>query len=102
MASARRSRSTEREEPSAMEGRKRKALESGRDAPAGKSPRTGGAYIPPFKLAKMMKEVGSDKQSESYQRLAWDALRKSINGLVNKVSPASFSLLIWARPWLSC
>ncbi|KAK9274138.1 hypothetical protein L1049_018952 [Liquidambar formosana] len=45
--------------------------------------RSGGVYIPPFKLARMMKEV-QDKSSVEYQRLTWDALRKSINGLVNK------------------
>ncbi|KAJ8617623.1 hypothetical protein MRB53_013809 [Persea americana] len=45
--------------------------------------RSGGIYIPPFKLAQMMKEV-QDKSSIEYQRLTWDALRKSINGLVNK------------------
>ncbi|RVW87669.1 Pre-mRNA-splicing factor CWC22-like [Vitis vinifera] len=45
--------------------------------------RSGGVYIPPFKLAQMMKEV-QDKSSIEYQRLTWDALRKSINGLVNK------------------
>jgi pre-mRNA-splicing factor CWC22 len=33
----------------------------------------------------MMRNV-ADKTSEEYQRLTWDALRKSINGLVNKVN----------------
>ncbi|KAI5680737.1 hypothetical protein M9H77_01964 [Catharanthus roseus] len=46
--------------------------------------RSGGVYIPPFKLARMMKEV-QDKSSVEYQRMTWDALRKIINGLVNKV-----------------
>ncbi|KAH0851603.1 LOW QUALITY PROTEIN: hypothetical protein HID58_094629 [Brassica napus] len=36
-------------------------------------------------LPRMMKEV-EDKSSVEYQRLTWDALRKSINGLVNKVN----------------
>lgn len=45
----------------------------------------GGVYIPPFKLAAMMAEV-EDQESPAYQRMAWDALRKSINGLVNKVN----------------
>ncbi|KAL7136429.1 hypothetical protein ABFS83_10G030200 [Erythranthe nasuta] len=35
-------------------------------------------YIPP--CARMMKEI-KDESSVEYQRLAWDALRKSINGL---------------------
>jgi hypothetical protein len=46
--------------------------------------RAGGAYIPPFKLARMMAEV-ADKASPEAQRMTWDALRKSLNGLVNKV-----------------
>jgi pre-mRNA-splicing factor CWC22 len=28
----------------------------------------------------------NDKASVEYQRLTWDALRKSLNGLINKVS----------------
>lgn len=75
---------------------------------------TGGAYIPPARL-KMMQENIADKSrynvkvvytstipsfweigfvltsvvsllhSEAYQRLSWEALKKSINGLINKV-----------------
>ena len=45
----------------------------------------GYADVPPFKLAQMMAHA-DDKSSVEYQRLTWDALRKSINGLVNKVS----------------
>ncbi|KAI4333634.1 hypothetical protein L6164_018415 [Bauhinia variegata] len=55
--------------------------------------KTGGVYIPPFKLARMMKEV-QDKSSVEYQRLTWDALRKSINGLVNKVNAANIKNII--------
>ena len=68
-----------KEEGSAEEAKKeepKKELKAGR---------TGGAYIPPFKLAQMLKEI-EDKSSPEYQRMTWDALRKSINGLVNKVS----------------
>ena len=46
--------------------------------------RTGGAYIPPAKL-RMMQAQLTDKSSEAFQRLAWEALKKSINGLINKV-----------------
>lgn len=28
----------------------------------------------------------TDKASEQFQRLAWEALKKSINGLINKVN----------------
>ena len=33
-----------------------------------------------------MQQNITDKSSEPYQRLAWEALKKSINGLINKVS----------------
>jgi pre-mRNA-splicing factor CWC22 len=48
--------------------------------------RTGGAYIPPARLRAMQAEAAKDKTSPEYQRLSWDALRKSINGMINKVS----------------
>lgn len=48
--------------------------------------RSGGAYIPPARLRAMQAEAAKDKQSAEFQRLSWDALRKSINGLINKVS----------------
>lgn len=48
--------------------------------------RTGGAYIPPARLRALMEQtvLDTDPQSEVYQRLRWDALRKSLNGLINK------------------
>lgn len=52
------------------------------EKPAGKA---GGVYIPPFKLAQMLREA-KDETSVQYQRLRWDALRKSLNGLINKVN----------------
>uniref|UniRef100_A0A0D6QVN7 MI domain-containing protein n=1 Tax=Araucaria cunninghamii TaxID=56994 RepID=A0A0D6QVN7_ARACU len=55
--------------------------------------RSGGVYIPPFKLAQMMKDV-QDKSSVEYQRMTWDALRKSINGLVNKVNASNIKNII--------
>ena len=33
-----------------------------------------------------MQQNITDKSSEPYQRLTWEALKKSINGLINKVS----------------
>ncbi|KAF6166553.1 hypothetical protein GIB67_005415 [Kingdonia uniflora] len=55
--------------------------------------RSGGAYIPPFRLAQMMRDV-QDKSSVEYQRLTWDALRKSINGLINKVNATNIKNII--------
>ena len=46
--------------------------------------RGAGQYLPPHKL-RMLEEAVTDKASEQYQRLTWDALKKSINGLINKV-----------------
>ena len=34
----------------------------------------------------MQAEAAKDKSSAEFQRLSWDALRKSINGMINKVS----------------
>lgn len=48
--------------------------------------RSGGAYIPPSRLRAMQLEASKDKTSAEYQRMSWDALRKSLNGLINKVS----------------
>ncbi|CAK9785014.1 MIF4G-domain-containing protein [Cutaneotrichosporon oleaginosum] len=48
--------------------------------------RSGGAYIPPARLRAMQAEAAKDKSSPEYQRLSWDALRKSINGMINKVN----------------
>ena len=58
--------------------------------------RTGGAYIPPARL-RMMQEAITDKASAAYQRLTWEALKKSINGLVNKVR-ANGPLAPWCWP----
>ncbi|KAL5205328.1 hypothetical protein ABZP36_033537 [Zizania latifolia] len=55
--------------------------------------RTGGIYIPPFRMAQMMREV-EDKASAEYQRLSWDALKKSINGLVNKVNATNIKNIV--------
>lgn len=46
--------------------------------------RTGGTYIPPFRMRQLQQQV-EDKSSIEYQRLTWEALKKSINGLLNKV-----------------
>lgn len=55
------------------------------DQPATVTGRTGGVYIPPFKLAQMQRDAESlGKATKEYQRIAWEALRKSINGLINK------------------
>ena len=55
--------------------------------PVGKA---GGAYIPPFRLEQMQAEM-QDKSSPEFQRMTWEALKKTINGLVNKVTRGNIS-----------
>lgn len=54
---------------------------------------TGGAYIPPAKL-KMLQAAITDKNSAEFQRLAWEALKKSINGLVNKINIPNIAMIV--------
>ena len=54
----------------------------------------GGVYVPPFKLARMMKEAEDNKGSTEYQRITWDALRRSLNGLINKVNSTNIKNVI--------
>uniref|UniRef100_A0A8C2HSL5 Pre-mRNA-splicing factor CWC22 homolog n=1 Tax=Cyprinus carpio TaxID=7962 RepID=A0A8C2HSL5_CYPCA len=55
--------------------------------------RTGGAYIPPAKLRMMQGQI-TDKSSLAYQRMSWEALKKSINGLINKVNVSNIANII--------
>ncbi|XP_011192434.2 pre-mRNA-splicing factor CWC22 homolog isoform X1 [Zeugodacus cucurbitae] len=54
--------------------------------------RTGGAYIPPAKLRMMQAEI-TDKASAAYQRIAWEALKKSIHGYINKVNVDNIAII---------
>jgi pre-mRNA-splicing factor CWC22 len=58
--------------------------------------RTGGVYIPPFKLAQMKRdaEASQGKANEEHQKLHWEALRKSINGLINKVNVSNIKNIV--------
>lgn len=49
--------------------------------------RTGGVYVPPHKLAQLQKEImqKEEKMGLEHQKLMWELLRKSINGIINKV-----------------
>ena len=62
-----------------------------------RSPRagkTGGVYVPPFKLARMMAESNDDRASPEYQRLTWEALKKSLNGIINKVNTTNIKAIL--------
>ena len=54
--------------------------------------KTGGAYIPPARLRAMQESI-TDKNSTAYQRISWEALKKSIHGIVNKVNVSNISLI---------
>ncbi|KAK4880161.1 hypothetical protein RN001_008307 [Aquatica leii] len=54
--------------------------------------KTGGAYIPPAKLRMMQAEI-TDKKSTAYQRIAWEALKKSIHGCINKVNTSNIGII---------
>ncbi|PIA42386.1 hypothetical protein AQUCO_02000084v1 [Aquilegia coerulea] len=53
-------------------------------------------YVPPCKSARsgILHKHVEEKSSLEYQRLAWDALKKSINGLVNKVNATNVKNIV--------
>uniref|UniRef100_T1JVJ8 MI domain-containing protein n=1 Tax=Tetranychus urticae TaxID=32264 RepID=T1JVJ8_TETUR len=53
----------------------------------------GSAYIPPAKL-KLMQDELKDQNSAEYQRIHWELLKKSINGLINKANLSNLSLVV--------
>jgi pre-mRNA-splicing factor CWC22 len=57
------------------------------------SMRSGGTYIPPARLRALQAQI-TDKTSKEYQRMAWEALKKSINGLINKVNVANIKAIV--------
>ncbi|CDW94746.1 hypothetical protein [Sporisorium scitamineum] len=59
------------------------------------STKAGGAYIPPARLKALMAEAAAaDPGSVEYQRMSWDALKKSITGLVNKVATDNIKSIV--------
>lgn len=56
--------------------------------------RSGGVYVPPARLRAMQQAAAADKSSPEYQRLSWDALRKSITGIVNRVNIANIKQVV--------
>ncbi|CAE6366665.1 unnamed protein product [Rhizoctonia solani] len=58
------------------------------------SSRSGGVYVPPARLKALQAAAAEDKSSAEYQRLSWDALRKSITGIVNRVNIANIKHVI--------
>lgn len=56
--------------------------------------RSGGVYMPPARLRALQAEASKDKNSPEYQRLSWDALRKSITGIVNRVNITNIKQIV--------
>lgn len=57
--------------------------------------RTGGIYVPPFKLARARAQTDeTDPASAENQKASWEALRKSLNGLINKVNVTNIKNII--------
>lgn len=57
--------------------------------------RTGGVYIPPFKMKAMLEDLKkSDVNTLEHQKYLWEMLRKSINGIVNKVNVSNIQNII--------
>jgi pre-mRNA-splicing factor CWC22 len=50
--------------------------------------------MPPARLRALQAEAAKDKNSPEYQRLSWDALRKSITGIVNRVNIVNIKSII--------
>lgn len=52
----------------------------------------GGAYLPPAKLRALQAQI-TDKSSAAYQRIAWEALKKSIHGFINKINVDNIGII---------
>jgi pre-mRNA-splicing factor CWC22 len=55
--------------------------------------RSGGVYIPPARLRALQAQI-TDKNSKEFQRMSWEALKKSINGLINKVNVSNIKFIV--------
>ncbi len=89
----RREEDRKRRHAEAEEKRQKEEAEKKRREQETLTTRTGGAYIPPAKL-RAMQEAITDKSSAQFQRLAWEALKKSINGLINKVNTPNIAVIV--------
>lgn len=58
------------------------------------SSKSGGVYMPPARLRAMQAAAAEDKASPEYQRLSWDALRKSLTGIVNRVNITNIKMVV--------
>ena len=92
----------EEEKRKALEAQKQQQTAEGEGKPAPRPfrneavGRAGGVYIPPFKLQQLQQEImeKEKKGSREHQRLMWELLRKSINGIINKVNVTNIQNVI--------
>ena len=56
----------------------------------------GGIYIPPYRMNQIISKIRekNDKNSEVYQHVMWDLLKKSLNGIINKVNISNIQNII--------
>lgn len=87
-----RSRSKESETASKSRDNSHQVVERQRKATDLLTLKTGGAYIPPAKLRMMQANI-TDKSSVAYQRIAWEALKKSIHGYINKINVDNIAII---------
>ncbi|KAL5604520.1 hypothetical protein BROUX41_002475 [Berkeleyomyces rouxiae] len=59
--------------------------------------RSGGTYIPPARLRALQAQMGQDDSEESkriQQKFHWEALKKAINGLINKCNVSNIKHIV--------
>jgi pre-mRNA-splicing factor CWC22 len=56
--------------------------------------KSGGVYMPPARLRALQEAASHDKTSAEFQRLSWDALRKSLTGFVNRVNSVNIKQVV--------
>ena len=58
-------------------------------------PSKGGVYVPPFKMRAMLEQMQQESTAtEAHQKFMWEQLRKSINGIINKVNVSNITNII--------
>ena len=52
----------------------------------------GNVYVPPFKMRAALEKLKQESENtEAHQKYIWETLRKSLNGIVNKVNVSNIS-----------
>lgn len=57
-------------------------------------PTQGGVYLPPHKMRAVLEQLKEAKEGEAHQKYMWECLRKSLNGIVNKVNVGNISHIV--------